>query len=557
MRLTSYSVERYRSIKKRRKMSLQPFTRLIGPNNAGKSSLLRALALGVKVLKNKDHIRFLEMQAGLEHSRLGPGYDWEEDFPISLQTCCPRGATTITLEFTLEEDEADTWQKEVGYTLPGTFEVTVRIDQENRSVISGSERTDRRESAAIQYLRSRIEPIWVPASRPATLCESLVERLIGPQLKDLPKHQWHEVRRRLEDELNDTTKEMLPDRTRLARIALQENYSPYGTNVDGPACRLVFEDENGVSDLRNKGDGFKSLATLALLTAASSSHSNSSFLFAIEEPEMHLHPQWVHEMRSRLATIAEKHQVIATTHAPAMVDRVREASNIVITREHVYNAASVYHARKALGVHLSDNLMSAYMVVLVEGKVDKKILTAILRHESPDLYKLLDKNKIVIIPIGGADSLINQALFHKSTLSNVHALLDHDCSGRKGMEKAVQAKYILESEVHFTEVAGMKNSEIEDLINPKVYREALEKRYEIKLSDELLNRRNRKWTERIRGAFCRTGVQWPGDTEVKTLLADEVCSFERSPLWGARGQPIKKMVSELKKRLASTTPTSG
>jgi predicted ATPase len=50
MRLVSFSVENYRSITKARRIPLAASTVLIGPNNEGKSNILRALSVAMLTL---------------------------------------------------------------------------------------------------------------------------------------------------------------------------------------------------------------------------------------------------------------------------------------------------------------------------------------------------------------------------------------------------------------------------------------------------------------------------------------------------------------------------
>jgi AAA15 family ATPase/GTPase len=50
MKLKSFTVERYRSITKAKKIRLGRVTVLVGPNNEGKSNLLRSL----RVMKKRD-----------------------------------------------------------------------------------------------------------------------------------------------------------------------------------------------------------------------------------------------------------------------------------------------------------------------------------------------------------------------------------------------------------------------------------------------------------------------------------------------------------------------
>ena len=104
MKLTSFTVENFRSIKEAYKITLNPTkTVLVGPNNAGKSNLLNAFALGLNFLLTS-------------HEEYGVrGYFWENDFPLDLQKSSPDGASVMEYEFELDKAEKNTFQKQCAF----------------------------------------------------------------------------------------------------------------------------------------------------------------------------------------------------------------------------------------------------------------------------------------------------------------------------------------------------------------------------------------------------------------------------------------------------------
>ena len=122
MKLVSFSVENYRSITKARKIGVSGYTILIGPNNEGKSNILRALALAMETLVGwgphsviAGRVRTVRPQRTLLHGR--EGYDWDRDFPIRLQDRRPDGTSNITLEFELTQNEVDEFRNEIKSSL--------------------------------------------------------------------------------------------------------------------------------------------------------------------------------------------------------------------------------------------------------------------------------------------------------------------------------------------------------------------------------------------------------------------------------------------------------
>ena len=73
-------------------------------------------------------------------------------------------------------------------------------------------------------------------------------------------------------------------------------------------------------------DGMKSMAAILMLDKCGLLQSDS--LLIIDEPEVHLHPQWVVEMARVLVQLAKqrKVRVLVTTHSPDMVHALRDFS---------------------------------------------------------------------------------------------------------------------------------------------------------------------------------------------------------------------------------------
>ena len=113
MKLTAISIQNYRSIKEARKIRFTSYTTLVGPNNEGKSNVLRAIQHAMSHITD---IAVYGRRRGLG-PRMMPGmarnyrrdasyYDWEQDFPIDKQDKPRHSQTsTLTLEFQLSAVE--------------------------------------------------------------------------------------------------------------------------------------------------------------------------------------------------------------------------------------------------------------------------------------------------------------------------------------------------------------------------------------------------------------------------------------------------------------------
>ena len=85
IRLVSLTVENFRSITAARSIPISNLTTLVGPNNEGKSNILRALVVAMNLLiARRDLVRRLPYRRSRRNQAVGR-YDWTRDFPLKLQ----------------------------------------------------------------------------------------------------------------------------------------------------------------------------------------------------------------------------------------------------------------------------------------------------------------------------------------------------------------------------------------------------------------------------------------------------------------------------------------
>ena len=127
MKLSSFSVINYRSITNARKIQTNNMTVLVGKNNEGKSNILRALTLAMDIMKMySSDPRSLRLSANYLRSRIR--YDWERDYPLSLQERNPNGSSSIELDFELNAADISVIRNLTGIRLSGHIPVRVSIN---------------------------------------------------------------------------------------------------------------------------------------------------------------------------------------------------------------------------------------------------------------------------------------------------------------------------------------------------------------------------------------------------------------------------------------------
>jgi putative ATP-dependent endonuclease of OLD family len=334
-------------------------------------------------------------------------YDWYRDYPVSLQQQRPDGRSEIVLEFSMAQSEATAFRTATGLNLNKNLKLAVLPGIEDNVVelkLQGqakSKLTQTQFAAITKFVASRIDIQYIPTVRSAETTESIVADLMASELRrleDKPDYwklldQIEQVQRPLLDqlgaELTATVKTFIPE--------VQEISIVPGVRRAVSRSASIQVNDGADTLLALKGDGVKSLAAMSLMRHVSQkSAKGRSMIFAVEEPESHLHPDAIHRLRQILLDISRNNQVVLTTHSPSLVDRVNPGCNVIVRSGKAVAASGLRDVREALGVRLSDNLSSARLALLVEGESDRRILTSLLSNHSADLKRLIDSGELVL-----------------------------------------------------------------------------------------------------------------------------------------------------------------
>lgn len=552
MELVAFSVQNYRSITKTNRIDVGRSTVLVGPNNEGKSNVVRALIAAMEILKtgsrpvNVKGARVL-LPFSLRSSPYGRPYNWEEDFPIHLQKSKPDGLSTFVLEFELDEDEIEEFRDYVKSSLNGTLPIKLELGRGDVVFTvpkkgPGGQKLSQKASAIAFFIAERIEFEYIAAVRTAESAEDVVRSLIEKELgaiEKLPAYQealtkvkelQQPVLEALSNSVHKTMVSFLPA-IKSVQIEITEEQRIRALRRSAK----IIVDDGTPTDLEHKGDGVQSLAALALMRHASESGGKGkSFVIAIEEPESHLHPSAMHVLRKVLTELSATYQVVLTTHSPLFVDRSNIASNILVNKNKAVPARSIDQIRSILGVRASDNLRHAELVVIVEGDEDKLSLSALLRDYSSKLASALDSGKLAVETLAGGTNLSYfVGLVRDALLCRFHCFLDNDDAGRKSYEKAKAEGLVDVGDVNFAMVNGMNDSELEDLYDITLYKDMIVNRYGVTLDiNSKFKGNKRKWSDRVGEVFRVSGKMWNDQVkmEVKAKVALLVVSNPRNAL---------------------------
>ena len=517
MQLVNFSVTNYRSITKAHKINLQNITVLVGRNNEGKSNILMALNVAMEtMMQHANHANV--------HERL---YDWQRDFPVQLQQRKNNLDSIFRLNFRLNHDENTEFFRTTGIRSNEDIPIELKYGQDNRAKITvpkkGSSSFNDKSEKVTAFICERIAINYIQAVRTEDMAMDVIHRLISTELSKLYDNEEYKSAEQTIYNLQEAVYNDIANRI----LAPLQEFLPQLTNVEikSRGRRLVWRGfRNDVDVILNdgtptsilyKGDGIKSLVSLAILKE--SKNEIGASIIAIEEPESHLHPEAIHSLVNVINGISENHQVIITTHNPLFVQRNNISNNIIVDHGTAKPAKNIKEIRELLGVLPEDNLINASHVLVVEGEDDKIELNKILSSLSPTIKDALIKNKLVIQPLAGATNLNYELSRLRSYVCRYFVFLDADEAGYDAAEKAIEKGLLSESDVKYSICNGNNTAEFEDCLKKDFYIEAIRNKFSVDLGVTSF-RNSKKWSDRVKTVFLSQGQRWTDAVEKKVKM---------------------------------------
>lgn len=530
MKLVSFSVENYRSITTARKIPLSDYSLLVGANNEGKSNILHALTLAMNALvewhrqvRRTSDGKLIRGGVGSTMSRHGrDGYDWETDFPISKQKRATSTSTTnITLEFELDEAETQDFKDEIRSNLNSTLPLMIAFGQRTFDVSvkkpgRGQASLTKKSTRIADFVSKRIRFEYIPAIRTAQSATRVISQLVERELYKLesdPEYSGavskiEELQQPVFDDLANTIQStvasFLPSVKSVELKSRRESrYRSLRRDVE------IIVDDGNLTKLERKGDGVQSLVALALMRHASEqSEDDVSTVIAIEEPESHLHPRAVHELRAVIEALAKKNQVVLTSHSPLFVNPQNLKNTIVVKGSKAAAASHVSDVRDALGVRFSDNLQNARLVLLVEGADDITALREIVAARSEVLRDALMAGTVTFDNLGGASGLRQKATFYQSGACLVQCFIDDDIAGQTAVKRAIDDKVLKLRDVNLCTVPHLNEAELEDIYDKSIYSTDFKKEFGVDPAKKPMGKVKLKWSSVMERLFKEAGKPW-------------------------------------------------
>lgn len=564
MKLISFSVSNYRSITRAHKIQLHDLTILVGKNNEGKSNIIKALSLSMKIIKKYN---FISGRHGITKGILSRYYEdmldykWERDFPIASQNkSSGKKITRFEMEFQLTEDERKKLNKKTGMRLnTPNFDITIEIGENNipniKALKKGSSKIKNNSSTISEFITNNLVFNYIPAIRTESQAIELIRDTLDQELRTVEEDPEYikaiETISKLQksplDNIAKKVKATLMDfipSINDVKIEIEESSRKYSLrrSVD------VYIDDGVLTNIEYKGDGIKSLATLAMLTDRYNVEQSS--IIAIDEPEAHLHPGAIRQLNSVLQGLVSNNQVIISTHNPLFINKIDIKANVIVSSGKASPAKDIKEVRDTLGVSLSDNLMSCNFKIFVEGLSDKRIIEKLLCVNS-DIKNALNNSQICVESLRGASNLTSKLYESNNMLFDYYVFIDGDTSGKDAYNDANGKNLIDLSKITFASCPGKKESELEDLIIPDIYLNRLNQEFGTNINNTQFNSM-KKWSDQLKQLFLDEGKLWNKDIEeqVKTIVADELCKnvdLGNEVFIAFRKMPIDSFMSNIKK----------
>lgn len=565
MKLYSFSATNYRSIKEAHKIHINDMTILVGKNNEGKSNLLEALSLSMKIIKNSRIVSkrpFRDRPYSMD--RGGSYYSWDRDFPVSLRERKGTKETIFKLEFLLDENEIPEFNKKIKSKITtNIISIEIRIDERNSAKITvpkkGTPLLTEKKDEVSEFIANKIVFNYIPAIRTEYDAVNIIRDTLSQELIHLESKKEYidalETINKLQEEplkniskkVSEALKMFLPTVNSVEiEIADEIRRQSLRRDID------VFIDDGASTKIEYKGDGVKSLAALAMLKERYSVDSAS--IIAIDEPEAHLHPEAINQLNQILNGLIQDNQVIISTHNPLFVNKSEIKSNIIVSSGKATPARNIAEIREILGVKLSDNLISYKYALIVEGDTDKLVIEKLLKKSSEKIKKSFDLSELTIVSLGGASNLSSELYRTRNGLFNYHVLLDKDLCAQQAFDKAIENNLITVKQVTFTNCNGMRESELEDCFKIESYSDKIMNEYSVNLNcREFKN--NKKWTERMETTFIANSRRWTEKIEkdvkekVAFWVSEYIEEFNIEALSEHKGECLKNLIRSLEEMI--------
>lgn len=405
MKLCEIEIKRFRSIEKCN-VRVASVCALVGENNVGKSSLLRALN------------SFFNLD------------DEKQFFYNSSHEYSPRSQPRIILTFSdLPQDQDIQRASHLGLLkvelkyIPKSKNFTLSYKNPNPTNIGLD---------FIEKIKKYVDFVFIPPTRSKEELkwqeERAIKRVVSALLKDkfkardtvTPKfsnaadYLQNNALKQISNKLND----YYGDRSAFdfdLRFSSKIHFSDFLSDLE-----FTITENGSAHRIDDCGNGVQSLAIIALYRMLASLNS-ANIIIGIEEPETNLHPQSQKQLVKRILTPAHnafESQVIFTTHSTVIIDSLGH-ENIILFRKQKDQSRGFYtevaQVRYDFWIHYDIEQLKYYkfhnyrnsdffysrLIIIVESSTDAEVVKQLLMQRGLDI----DDYPVSILNLDGIHNL--------------------------------------------------------------------------------------------------------------------------------------------------------
>lgn len=332
-------------------------------------------------------------------------------------------------------------------------------------------------------------------------------------------------------------------------------------HADGDYFRIWVADDRRPDveiELEARSKGFQWFFSFYLLFLVESDDGHKDAILLLDEPGMHLHPTAQQELIGFFENLAQKNQLIYTTHSPFLIDgehlyRVRPVTEDESGHSHITaetwpaDRETIFPLQAAAGYAMVKGLFQNRNNLLVEGMTDFYYLKS-LSEQCVSTGRKSFPDDIYITPCGGTKLVGHLAsLFHGQGVCPL-ILLDGDDAGRVRRDALLKELYAGRSEaiLSLDEALGRAGDdvEVEDIIGEGAILPALSKILDIKLELSENDKKAGSLPSQIKAMAKRKSIDLPDGW--KATVAISLVSE-----WAERKQVLSDNILDLASSLFS------
>ena len=319
--------------------------------------------------------------------------------------------------------------------------------------------------------------------------------------------------------------------------------------ADGQYLKVVVEDDLGVEiELDQRSEGFQWLVSFFVVFFAEAADRHKNAVLLLDEPGLSLHGLKQRDFRGTISRLAEKNQLLYTTHSPFLVgpdelDLVRvvemtdrNVGTKVRTRVTAQDPVALLPLQEALGYDLAQSLFSQQRNLVLECLTDYWYVDAVaqLLREA----NIVDLNdKITLLPASQAGKVVYYATILHAHKLKVAALLDSDTAADQARNQEILVHSLGNKAVIRTKDAyegPVETPAVEDLLR-KTLVEVAKNELGWDVSEAATNQRDRSITEIFstqvpdfsRYSLAKAFLRWTRDHRASDLSDAERAQWKK------------------------------